>query len=95
MFIDEADYVRYLNHERQFFARALVEFGGYNAAQADREALERYPYEPANPDRGWIFHDSPWHWAMIRLHGNCFWASQPDLTQPPHDYWEDYFATMP
>jgi hypothetical protein len=92
--LDEDFYVWYLNHERQFFARALVEFGGYTAAQAEQEALERYPYEPPNEDRGAVFHDLPWHWAMVRLHGDCFWVSRPELTYPPHDFGTQYMAAF-
>ncbi len=93
--VNEGYYLRYLNHERQYFARALVEAGGFDEADAAREALFRYPYEPPNPDRGGVFHDLPWHWAMIRLHGHCFWMSKPELTYPPENFHREYMASLP
>ena len=81
---DEDEYRRYLDNERWLFALALSDYGGISPEQAEREALERYPYEP--PDtlyRGIIFHDLAWHRAMIRLHGHMYWVSRPELQRMP------------
>ena len=84
---DEGEYHRYLDDERRLFALALSGYGGMAAEQAEREALERYPYEPPDtPYRGIIFHDLAWHWAMIRLHGHGYWVSRPELQHMPEAY---------
>jgi hypothetical protein len=84
---DEAEYTRYLDNERRLYALALADYGGIAPDQAEREALERYPYEPPGaPHRGLIFHDLAWHWAMIRLHGHGYWRRRPELQAMPEAF---------
>lgn len=83
----EEEYRDYLEEERRLFALALVEFGSFSEAMANKEALKRYPYEPPEtPFRGLIFHDLAWHWAMCRIHGHGYWWSQPELQTPPESF---------
>jgi hypothetical protein len=85
----EDEYVRYLHAERQLFAFVLVTFGEFSPEDAEREALERYPYEPPDTEcRGLVFHDTSWHWAMLRLHGHGYWKSRPELVHDAESYRE-------
>src|SRR4051794_40249189 len=85
--LNEAAYTRYLDNERRLYAFALIEYGGVAPEQAEREALDRYPYQPpGTPFRSLIFHDDAWHWAMLRLHGPMYWVSRPELQHEPEAY---------
>ncbi len=84
---DEEEYRRYLDCERHLFALVLTNCGGMAPEQAEREALERYPYEPPEtPYPGIIFHDIAWQWAMIRLHGHMYWLARPELQHMPEAF---------
>lgn len=83
----EAEYLANLGDERRSFAWALCNYGGFSAADAHAEALAFYPYEePGTSYRGLIFHDEAWHWAMLRIHGEGYWRTHPELEQPPREY---------
>jgi hypothetical protein len=85
--VTEDEYVAYLRDERRLFAWCMRHHGGRTPDEAEAEARERYPYEPADaPFRGLIFHDEAWHWAMLRLHGELYWLARPELRTPPPDY---------
>jgi hypothetical protein len=54
---------------------------------ADPATLERYPYESSDePNRGLIFHDEAWHWAMLRIYGDAYAGDHPELAQPSAEY---------
>jgi hypothetical protein len=83
----EAEYGRYLAHERHMFAWCLERLGGAAWAEAEAAALHMYPSEP--PDevcRGFVFHDAAWHWAMLRIHGDRYWSKDRGLEVPTDDY---------
>lgn len=84
---DEDEYVAYLAGERRRFAWVMHRYGGLTAAQADAAALERYPYEASDaPYRGLVFHDEAWHWAMLKIHGNNYTVTHPEMVLPPAEY---------
>jgi hypothetical protein len=86
----ESEYLEALAHERHMFAWVLVEHGGRTLAEAEREALERYAYEPPESRyRGLIFHDRAWHWAMLRIHGQGYWWGHPEREPEPEAYGEE------
>ncbi|MCE9566688.1 MAG: hypothetical protein K8U57_32090 [Planctomycetes bacterium] len=77
---NEAEYNRYLANERRLFAWCIVRFGNHTSEEAERKALDRYPYEgPTEPHRGLVFHNLSWDWAMTELFGDCYWVHRPDL----------------
>jgi len=81
---DEEEYERYLRDERVRFARVLVQIGGWTRDDAEAAARSQYPYEPADKEqRGLIFHDEAWHWAMLTLYGEGYWRDRPELLTPP------------
>jgi hypothetical protein len=83
----EAEYARYLDNERRQYALALREYGRAALEQAEREALEPYPYEPhGTPYRGLVFHGLAWHWAILRLHRHMYWVARAELQQMPEAY---------
>ncbi|MER7079148.1 hypothetical protein SAMN02982929_03162 [Saccharopolyspora kobensis] len=85
----EDEYVDYLRGERTQYAWVMRHYGGTTAEQAEAAAAQRYPYEPADkPYRGLVFHDEAWHWAMLALHGEQYWARHPELVDPPAAYRE-------
>jgi hypothetical protein len=83
----EDEYVGYLEAERRRFAWVMQWYGGLPPAEAEAAALERYPYEVSvTPFRGLIFHDHSWHWAMLAIHGDRYWAEHPELADPSTEY---------
>ncbi|WP_017589657.1 hypothetical protein [Nocardiopsis ganjiahuensis] len=52
-----------------------------------REAESFYAYQPPGTShRGLVFHDEPWHWAMIGLKGAYYWRDHPEFAEPPAEY---------
>jgi hypothetical protein len=83
----EDEYVESLQGERRRFAWVMQRYGGLTPAQAEASALGRYPYEASDaPFRGIIFHELAWQWAMLAIHGNCYWVEHPELQHPPPEY---------
>ena len=83
----EQEYLEILSHERHMFAWCLVTYGDALQAEADAQALLRYPYEPAEEKfRGLLFHDEAWHWAMLHLFGEGYWRSRPELESSSREY---------
>lgn len=83
----EEEYARYLAAERVRYAWVMRTRGGMAPAQADEAAEQWYTYEPPeNPYRDLVFHEDAWHWAMLALKGDHYWADDPGLTTPPPDY---------
>lgn len=84
---DEKEYARYLNHERHMFAWCLVVHGGVSEPLSRSQATEFYPFESATePQRGLVFHDEAWHWAMLRVFGEQYWQTRLELEQASADY---------
>lgn len=84
---DEQDYVEALAHERHLFAWTLVRYGGYPPLTAKAHAENAYPFEPRGTEgRGLVFHDEAWHWAMIMIHGTCYWHDRPELVTASPEY---------
>jgi hypothetical protein len=72
------------------YAWCLVIHASMDPGGADREALERYPFQAeSDPYRGLIFHDEAWHWAMLRLHGEQYWVKSPHLQTASAAYREE------
>lgn len=96
---DEASYLDGLEHERHMYAWCSMRHGGRSPEAAAREAAAFYAYEPAsNETHDLVFHDPAWDWAMLHLHGNCYWLSERTLETPTAEYWaesEAYRARWP
>ncbi|TDH23957.1 hypothetical protein EXU57_15805 [Segetibacter sp. 3557_3] len=39
-------------------------------------------------DVAYLTHEYEYHWAMIILHGENYWTSQPNLYPPPQAYFQ-------
>ena len=86
----EAEYVAYLEAERHLFAWCLERYGGVSKEEAVKQALVRYPYQPAGTRlRGLIFHDQAWYWAMLHIKGQFYWMVNPELGRPSDEYDEE------
>jgi hypothetical protein len=73
--------------ERRRFAWVMRRHGGMSPDEAEVAALEQYPYEPDDaPFRELVFHDEAWHWAMLDIYGDRYWADHPELAQASADY---------
>lgn len=81
----EDEYRAYLINEREAYVWTLVNYGGYSQNDAEKMAMDFYRDDPGNE---LIFHDSAWHWAMLKIFGNNYWDSLPDLLDPPTAYLE-------
>lgn len=83
----EEEYLQDLADGRLDFAWILENVGNYSAETAKAEALERYPYQPPEDKYRWlIFHELPWHWAMLHLYGEGYWHTYPHLQEPSDEY---------
>lgn len=83
----EAEYVEYLRSERRSYAWVMQRYGNRTPENAWAEALDWYPYEPADAlFRGLVFHDESWHWAMLAIHGDRYTVDHPELAAPPAEY---------
>ncbi|MEU3777246.1 hypothetical protein AB0F11_29400 [Streptomyces sp. NPDC032472] len=83
----EDEYMENLLGERRSYAWVMQRYGGMGAAEAERAAVECYPYEPADDEyRGLVFHDEAWHWAMKALYGHNYVNERPELVWPPPEY---------
>jgi hypothetical protein len=86
----EEKYVSYLEGSRHMFAWCLVTYGETSWPDAIAEAVKFYRYEPPDkPYRGLAFHDESWHWAMLKLHGERYWKSHPELEKASAEYREE------
>ncbi len=57
------------------------------AGSGEAAAFKRYPYEAGGtPFRGLVFHEEPWHWAMLTIYGEHYWVERPELVHPPAEY---------
>lgn len=84
---DETEYLEYLEHERHMLAWCLVRYSAVSPDVAARVATSFYLYQPASdPNRGLVFHDQAWHWAMLRICGAFYWTSDPKLETPSAEY---------
>ncbi|MEU6864666.1 hypothetical protein ABZ924_15515 [Streptomyces sp. NPDC046876] len=83
----EDEYVEMLLSGRRAYAWIMQRYGGMGAADAERAAVECYPYEPGDDYyRLLVFHEEPWHWAMLTLHGPGYVTDHPELVEPPPEY---------
>ncbi|UXB35774.1 hypothetical protein [Stenotrophomonas maltophilia] len=82
------DFATEIEDSRHLFAWCLVHYGQVPEAQALEQARKRYPDQ--NPGREYehalIFHDEPWHWAMLHVKGEGYWQQHPELAHPSLHY---------
>lgn len=92
---EEADILECLEHDRHMFAWTLTRCGERAPDLATQEALSFYSYKPpADPERELMelqmvmlrFHGSPWHQAMLHIHGDGYWWSDPTLGGASAEY---------
>ncbi|MFB6619581.1 hypothetical protein ACIGFK_42250 [Streptomyces sp. NPDC085524] len=83
----EAEYLDYLNAERRGYAWVMQHHGGLSPEEAMEAALKWYEYESADePNRGLVFHDDSWHWAMSAIHGDRYVLTHPELVDSSPEY---------
>ncbi|GAA2016085.1 hypothetical protein GCM10009839_09410 [Catenulispora yoronensis] len=83
---DEDEYVRYLHSERAAYAWVMHKYGGLPPTEAKAAAEEFYYYEEPGAYRGLVFHDEPWHWAMVTIKGSDYYTRHRELAHPPDEY---------
>jgi hypothetical protein len=67
------------------FARCIEHFGGRSASEALAAALEFDEFEPAGAqNRGLVFHEKAWHWAMPTDRGRGLLAVEAGPCDPVH-----------
>ncbi|MCG7961694.1 MAG: hypothetical protein N0E54_03190 [Candidatus Thiodiazotropha taylori] len=90
----EEEYLCYLEQQRHMFAWCLENIGKLSKYDAQVEATNFYKYRNSQDKyRSLVFHDDAWHWAMLKLKGEEYWKSHPELTEPTREYeaeWELY-----
>ncbi|VUL74801.1 hypothetical protein [Stenotrophomonas maltophilia] len=82
------DFTTEIEDSRHLFAWCLVRYGQIPEALAIEQARERYPDQAAGHEyeHELLFHDEPWHWAMLHLLGEGYWHQNPELLQPSLEY---------
>ncbi|WP_108269989.1 hypothetical protein [Stenotrophomonas maltophilia] len=82
------DFTNEIEDSRHLFAWCLVHYGQVPEALALEQARQRYPDQSPGRDYEYalIFHDEPWHWAMLQVAGEGYWHRRPELAQPSLDY---------
>jgi hypothetical protein len=84
---DDAEYSHYLEHERHMFAWVLERDGRVLSSEAWRRAVVFYTHEPPDAaNRGLVFHDEAWHWAMLQIEGEGYWTRKPELEMVSAEY---------
>lgn len=83
--MEENEYVAAIAHGRHMLAWTLVRYGGVPANEAESQAREFYKYEPAETRDLLVFHDEPWHWAMLGVEP-LYWQVMPELASPTNEY---------
>ena len=85
--IPESEYLSLLGHERHMYAWCLHRYAHIDAAEAEQRAKAFYVYEPPTvTNRGLLFHDFAWAWAMKHIFGSTVWQDRPDLCEPSAEY---------
>ena len=83
----EDEYVNYLNMERNLYSWCLEHYGDFTHEEARKEALNFYIYQSEKEEfRGLVFHDEAWHWAMLKIYGENYWLTKPELSSPCENY---------
>lgn len=77
-----------IEDSRHLFAWCLVRYGQVPEALAIEQARQRYPDQApgCEYEHALIFHDEPWHWAMLHVLGEGYWHQNPELAQPSLAY---------
>lgn len=84
---DEKEYLSDLHDERQSFIWCLMKYGKYSLESATEKAFKLYCYEPPTHKYRWlVFHDEAWHWAMLQIFGEGYWAKYPEYESPSKEY---------
>ncbi len=84
------DFTNEIEDSRHLFAWCLVHYGQVPEALALEQARQRYPDQSPGRDyeHAMIFHDEPWHWAMLQVAGKVIgtgarnWRSHRWTTKP-------------
>ncbi|WP_331728314.1 hypothetical protein [Streptomyces sp. NBC_00158] len=83
----EAKYLEYLLSERRAYAWVMRHHGGLAPEEAEEAASKWYEYRPPEETyRDLVFHEDPWHWAMVAIHGDWYMVDHPELAHPSPEY---------
>lgn len=82
------DFATEIEDSRHLFVWCLVRYGQVPEALAIEQARQRYPDQApgCEYEHALIFHDEPWHWAMLHVLGEGYWHQNPELAQPSLAY---------
>ncbi len=82
------DFTTEIEDSRHLFAWCLVRYGQVPEVLALEQARKRYPDQSRGREfeQALIFHDEPWHWAMLHVEGEGYWRWRPEREQPSLDY---------
>lgn len=82
------DFTTEIEDSRHLFAWCLMHYGQIAEELAIERARQRYPDQTAGHEyeHALLFHDEPWHWAMLHMKGEGYWQQHPELAQPSLEY---------
>lgn len=89
--ITETEYVETLKLERHLYKWCLSGIGKMSEQDAEMHANNFYKYEDdTNIYRDLVFHDTSWHWAMLKILGDHYWVKYPNYKAQSEDYNKEY-----
>jgi len=87
----EEEYLSSLNEQRHMYEWCMKNVGGLSIIEVKLEADKLYYYEPPEEEHRWlVFHEDAWHWAMLKLNGEQYWVSNPELKSETKEYVQEY-----
>ena len=85
--ITEEEYISSLKQQSHMYEWCLKNIGGLTTSEAKLEAEKLYTYVPPSEKYRWlVFHDDAWHWAMLKINGEQYWTSFPELAHASPEY---------
>ncbi|MCU7838546.1 MAG: hypothetical protein KZQ94_04085 [Candidatus Thiodiazotropha sp. (ex Troendleina suluensis)] len=87
----EEEYVSSLKEQRHMYEWCLKNIGGLSDSDAKKEAEILYSYKPESEEHRYlVLHEDAWHWAMLKINGEQYWLSKPELETPSIKYSKEY-----
>jgi hypothetical protein len=87
----EEEYVASLNEQRHMYVWCLKSIGGLSDSDANSEAESIYRYKSQSEEHRYlVLHEDAWHWAMLKINGELYWITNPELQTESVEYNQEY-----
>ncbi|MEW8027632.1 MAG: hypothetical protein AB2806_07815 [Candidatus Thiodiazotropha sp.] len=87
----EEEYVVLLKEQRHMYEWCLKKIGGLSDSEANYEAESIYRYKSQSEEHRYlVLHEDAWHWAMLKINGEQYWLTNPELQTESAEYNQEY-----